>query len=357
MTITEVTYRRMEFELSEPYYIAYESIHSTVNFILQIKTNASIIGYGCAVPDAEVTGEIPDQVEHTLQNTIIPFLSGKRPYAYVRILYDLKKLLGDQPSVLAMVDMALHDLVAKKSGLPLFQFLGGFSSSIPTSITVGILPVSETVQRAREFVKQNFTILKIKGGKNLEEDIEKMIKLREEFPEVILRFDGNQGFSLEDSIAFVNATEQVGIEIYEQPVHISSSKILGKVSKQVDIPVMADESLKTLSDAFYLAQNEHIDMVNIKLMKVGGILEGMHINSVAKSAGLEAMVGCIDECALGIAAGLHFALARPNIRYADLDGHLDLIDDPFQGLFKLEKGILYPSDHPGLGKIDPSIFN
>ncbi|MBY5956682.1 dipeptide epimerase [Membranicola marinus] len=357
MTITEVTYRRMEFELSEPYYIAYESIHSTVNFILQIKTNASIIGYGCAVPDAEVTGEIPDQVEHTLQNTIIPFLSGKDPFSYARILYDLKKLLGDESSAMAMVDMALHDLIAKKSRVPLYRFLGGYRNSIPTSITIGILSIEDTIERAHDFIDQNFSILKIKGGNNLDEDIEKMIKLREEFPEVILRFDGNQGYSLEDSIAFVNATERVGIEIYEQPVHINSSKTLGKVTKGVDIPVMADESLKTLSDAFYLAQNEHVDMVNIKLMKVGGILEGMHINSVAKSAGLEAMVGCIDECALGIAAGLHFALARPNIRYADLDGHLDLIDDPFQGLFKLEKGILYPSDHPGLGKIDPSIFN
>jgi L-alanine-DL-glutamate epimerase-like enolase superfamily enzyme len=114
---------------------------------------------------------------------------------------------------------------------------------------------------------------------------------------------------------------------------------------------MADESLHSLKDIFRLTKAHHMDLINIKLMKTGGILEGMHINSVAKAAGISAMIGCMDESALGIAAGLHLALSRPNIKFADLDGHLDIVNDPFEGMLKIEKGVLIPPESIGLGWI------
>lgn len=350
MRITAISFERLDLQLSEPYTIAYETISETTNFILKLETDGKIVGFGCAAPDVVVTGETPEQVESAINEIIIPNLKGKDPFTYALILSELRMLLEGKSSALAMVDLALHDLMAKKADVPLYRFLGGYRNNIPTSITIGILTLDETLEHAKRFVAQGFTILKIKGGRHVEGDVEKMMKLRELYPELTLRFDGNQGYSVADSISFVEKTRPIGIEIFEQPTKIDSEERLGQVTEQVHLPVMADESIKTLADAFRLAQNERVDMVNIKLMKVGGIMEGMHINSVAKSAGLEAMVGCIDECGLGIAAGLHFALSRPNIKYADLDGHLDLIDDPFKDLFQLKNGILYPSDSPGLGK-------
>ncbi len=351
MKITKVSYERLDLKLSEPYTIAYETIGKTTNFILKVETDTLLIGYGCGAPDKAITGENPAEVEEAVKNVISSYLIGKDPFTYAFIIKELKTILGKKSSSLTMVDIALHDLISKKADVPLYKFLGGYRTSIATSITIGILPVGETLLQADEFVRQGFSILKVKGGRSMLEDIEKMNRLHERHPQLRLRFDGNQGYSVVDSVAFVKATAHIGIEIFEQPTKLEKEERLGQVTDQVNIPVMADESIKTLRDVFRLAQNERIDMVNIKLMKVGGILEGMHINSVAKAAGLESMIGCNDECALGISAGLHFALSRPNIHFADLDGHLDVVDDPFEGLFRLEKGVLYPTESPGLGDV------
>jgi L-alanine-DL-glutamate epimerase-like enolase superfamily enzyme len=355
MKITQITFHRLELSLSVPYTIAYESVSQTTNFILRLETDTGLSGYGCAAPDLQVTGETEEEVALAIRKQIIPFLQGKDPFTYACLIDGLKNQLDGKSATLAMVDMALFDLVSRHAGVPLYKFLGGYKSSIPTSITIGILPLEETLKHAAEFVQAGFFILKIKGGKVLEEDIEKMIRLREEYPGIQLRFDGNQGYSVAQALEFVKKTSKVGIEIFEQPTLVQGDENLGEVTRQVSLPVMADESIKSLDDAFRLARNERIDMVNIKLMKVGGIMEGHHINSVARSANLEVMAGCLDECALGISAGLHFALSRPNIQYADLDGHLDLLEDPYHDMFILRKGVLFPSESPGLGPV-PEVF-
>ncbi|MFD0796778.1 mandelate racemase/muconate lactonizing enzyme family protein [Maribacter chungangensis] len=349
MRITKISYERIDLKLAVPYTIAYETIDRTTNFILKIETNGKWVGYGCAAPDPVVTGEAPKDVERAIENEITDYLIGKNPFTYALLLMELKQRLGKRASSLAMVDLALFDLISKKAEVPLYKFLGGYRTSIPTSITIGILSLEETMKHAKEYVYQGFSILKIKGGSDLEEDVAKMNALHSMYPNVTWRFDGNQGYSVSDSISFIKETEAIDLEMLEQPTIVGAEEHLGQVTNKVTTPVMADESLKTLADAFRLAQHKRINMVNIKLQKVGGIMVGMHINSVAKSANLQAMVGCIDECGLGIAAGLHFALSRPNIMYADLDGHLELVNDPYKDIFTLQNGILFPTEKYGLG--------
>ncbi len=352
MKITRVSHIKLDLDLATPYTIAYETISTTSNIILKLETDSGLIGWGCGSPDRAVTGESAEQVCDAVDGLISEILIGRNPFQIARFIHVLKQRMGGSSSTVAMVDMALHDLLARQAGLPLYRLLGGFRKSIATSITIGIVPLEETLALAEKYLMDGFGVLKLKGGLDIENDIEKILKLRERFGfGFALRFDANQGYSVDQSIHFMDRVKDTAIEIFEQPTSRKQDASLGKATQAVNVPVMADESIKTLADAFRMASNERMDMINIKLMKMGGIFESLHINSVAKAAGIEVMVGCLDECALGICAGLHFALSRANIEYADLDGHLDLIGDPFDNLFYLKDGVLFPSDEPGLGAV------
>ncbi|MFC1583047.1 mandelate racemase/muconate lactonizing enzyme family protein [Candidatus Neomarinimicrobiota bacterium] len=341
---------KQDLQLKEPYTIAYETISSCANVFLRLETDTGIVGWGCAAPDLAVTGETGDSVLTNYHDTLAPVLQGCDPCQYVRINDELMERITGNPSALAMVDMALHDIVAKAAEIPLYKLLGGFRDSIPTSVTIGILPVDQTVEKALDLTGQGFRILKIKGGAVVTEDIEKVSKVREAVGgEIEIRFDANQGYSVEEALKFIRSTETAGIAFLEQPTDKTDDELMKQVCQQAPIPIMADESLTTLKDMYRLSAGGYTDLINIKLMKVGGITEALRINSVATTGGIEAMVGCMDESALGISAGLHFALSQRNIIYADLDGHLDLVDDPFPGALRLEKGVLYPLDKPGLG--------
>ena len=350
MKITAIEFFPVNMKLANPYTIAYETIDHTTNIFLYIKTNSPICGYGCAAPDLAVTGETAANVLDCLNNVVAPDLRGSDPLRLSYIMERLKAKLPTNPSALAAVDMALYDILGKKANLPVWKILGGYRTRIKTSITIGILPVIDTLKMAKEFISQGFTCLKIKGGINVDEDIERIKMVRKEVgAKIELRFDANQGYTVEQSIKFVEQTQEEKLELIEQPTPKGEPDLLGRVTKNVPLPVMADESLLNLRDAFRLAKSELVDMVNIKLMKVGGISEALHINSVARAASFEVMIGCMDESALGIAAGLHFALARYNVVYADLDGHIDLINDPAAGAVTIQAGALYPSNTPGLG--------
>lgn len=336
--------------LAEPYAIAHEEFDRAENVFLRLLTDTGPIGLGCAAPDFGVTGETAETVLTAIDGIVREQIMGLDPRRTLHVLDRLGQPLAAQPSARAAVDMALYDLLARVAGLPLWILLGGYRECIVTSITIGILPVDETVERARDFVRQSFSALKIKGGREVELDIERIQRVREAVgPDIELRFDANQGYDSATALHFIEATRSARLELVEQPTPVSRPEALGRVSSGSHLPVMADESLQSLRDAFRIASQELADMVNIKLMKVGGIAAAQRINAVAQAARLEAMVGCMDECALAIAGGLHFALAHRNVTYADLDGHFDLVDDPTHGAVILDHGRLRPREQPGLG--------
>jgi L-alanine-DL-glutamate epimerase-like enolase superfamily enzyme len=350
MKIIRVEAWPVEMPLSVAYTIAYETVDKATNVFVRLVTDGPLVGYGCAAPDPVVTGETPDTVLEIIAGAAEPILKGADPVRVGLQHHRLRPQLRRHPAAFAALDMALHDLLGKICDLPLWKLLGGYRPSIPTSITIGILPVAETIDSARRYVTQGFRCLKLKGGRSVDEDVERVLRVREVVgPRIELRFDANQGYDVAQAQDLVKRTRQAKLTILEQPTPKGEPALLGEVARGVPIAVMADESLMGLRDAFRLAKKDVVDMVNVKLMKVGGLFEALQINAVARAAGYEVMVGCMDEAALAIAAGLHFALSRENVAFADLDGHFDLQGDPSQGAVILRAGTLYPTKAAGLG--------
>ena len=349
MKIDRIELIPLSLKLKNPYSVAYHYFDRADHLFIRLESGG-IIGWGCMAPDVFVTGESIEKILPEITDALPDLLKGSDPFRRVKLLDRIKKHFPDYPGVRAAVDMALWDLMGHYAGLPLWKIIGGYRSRIETSVTIGICSLEETMEQAEDFLARGFNILKVKGGINPEEDAERMISLHEKWGSRIrLRFDANQGYDVPQTLDFLDRVHQVPIELLEQPTVKRDTDALGVVTNRSSVPVMADESLLSLMDAFKLARKGLVDMMNIKIMKVGGITEAVQVDSVAQSAKIKVMVGCMDESALGISAGLHFALSRKNILYADLDGHLDILDDPAEGTVILKKGCLYPSDEPGLG--------
>lgn len=351
MKITQATYWIEQLELTRPYTIAYERIDSVANIFVHLQTEDGTIGVGVAAPDAEVTGESLQDCNRALATGLESLLVDADIRHIRKILRNLEQAMPTQPAARAAVDIALHDLWAKYHGLPLVEVLGRCHRSLPTSITIGIKSVVESLEEADEYKGRGFKILKIKIGRSVEQDVECLSQIRQRMGrEIILRVDANQGYRPDDFKKFVRQTDSLDLEFVEQPLPASDLNNMRRLPDSIRKMTVGDESLLDARDALEcLLPPRPFGIFNIKLMKCGGIAAGLQIAEIAKLAGIDLMWGCMDESRVGIAAALHAALASPTTRYLDLDGSLDLARDLVEGGFVLANGKLSVTDHPGLG--------
>lgn len=247
----------------------------------------------------------------------------------------------------AAIEMACYDWLGKRVGLPLWQLLGlDRQRIVPTSVTIGLNPPEVARQRVRDWIAlTGARIFKIKMGnrEGIEADQAMLLAIREEFPHAVLRVDANGGWSLPDAIRMCQWLAGQGIEYVEQPLPHGQEEALAELYRHSPIPIFVDESCFTSQDIIRLADRVH--GINIKLMKCGGLSEMFRMVHTARACGLQVMLGCYSDSSLAITAAAHLS---PLADYLDLDSHLNLIDDPFQGA-ELQAGRVVPNDRPGLG--------
>jgi L-Ala-D/L-Glu epimerase len=286
-----------------------------------------------------------------LQEKNLEFLVGRDIREFHQLTFDVLQKFPKNPAARAALDIALHDVFTKYLGVPLVKFLGQKIKTLPTSNTIGIKNVEETVKEAGEYIRSGFKVLKIKLGKDLAEDIERLVKIRENFGnEIVIRIDANQGYSVEQTIDFYKRTGHLNIELIEQPLPAKAIREMKALPDEIKSKIAADESLISPKDALELIKPPRASAIfNIKLMKCGGVSQGLKIADIALQEGVDLFWGCNDESIVSITAALHAAFSCTNTRYIDLDGSLDLGRDEVKGGFILKDGFMSCSDKPGLG--------
>jgi len=351
MKIKDIRVRKENLELTRPYSIAYKSVDAVDNCILEIVSDKEISGMGAANPSKQVVGEDVDDTVQLLQNHDFDWLMGRDIREVNQLCYEVYQRFPGNPGASAALDIALHDLFAKFLNVPLVKYLGQKHTLMPTSITIGIKGVDETVEEAKEYVGRGFKYLKVKMGHSLQEDVARLKKLKEAFGnDVVIRVDANQGYSKMQLEDFYYNTLSMNIELIEQPLPAEAVDEYKKLPTAVKKLVALDETIKTPHDALKLASKPAAGGIfNIKLMKCGGISCAREIAAIASGADIDLMWGCNDESVISITAALHAAFASPNTKYIDLDGSFDLARDVAQGGFVLQEGMMSLTDQPGLG--------
>jgi L-Ala-D/L-Glu epimerase / N-acetyl-D-glutamate racemase len=351
MRIKSLVIRLENLALTRPYTIAYKTVDSVENVIVQIILENGLCGWGAANPSKYVVGEDVQESWQLLKDKAEYLLAGKDIRTIGCLLQLIQQELADHVGALAALDIALHDVFTKYLGISLVEYLGRSHESLPTSITIGIKNSNETIEEAVEYIERGFTVLKVKLGNSWQEDAERLIKLREQTGEQItIRIDANQGYTAHELIKFYDKIKSLQIELIEQPLPAKSIQEMKQLPMNLRKVIAADESLLNYTDAFHLAEYPAAcSIFNIKLMKCGGIANALKIATVAESAKIDLMWGCNDESIISISAALHTAFSCPNTKYIDLDGSLDLAKDVVSGGFILGNGIMRTNGQPGLG--------
>ncbi|MGC8619300.1 MAG: dipeptide epimerase [Thermoplasmata archaeon] len=346
MKIKDIALQEIKIPLKRVFTIASGSSEYANNLIVKVLTD-EYIGYGESSPSLHVLGENAGTVKE-----IFPKIKEKINDLEVEDIREISKILKKIPnnqSAKAGLDIALYDLLGKKYKVPLNEILGTSKVSKDTDITIGIMENNEAVNLAYEYVNDGFKSLKIKVGKNLKNDIERVRMIRDSIGNKIeLRVDANQGYNFHEAREFINAINKFEIEFIEQPLPYYLLDKLSELRLQSSIPIMLDESLKSIRDLNEIISKKAADMINIKLMKTSGITDALAIADLARAYDLKIMVGCMSETSLGIAASMHFALAI-DADYVDLDSHFNLKEDIAENPIKNVFGMNYVNNDPGLG--------
>jgi L-Ala-D/L-Glu epimerase len=354
MIISSIEVIPVRLPLREPFVVAYASYPDTLSVLVRIRTRDGAEGWGEATPDPNVTGETWGGTAETLRRDLAPALIGCDARNRETVLNALDARVEGAPAAKAALDIALHDLVARAAGMPLWQLLGGRArEALQISRVISIDEPAAMAAAATRHVADGFRTVKVKVGDLADPllDANRVAAVRQAVgPEIAIKVDVNQGWrNPGTAIAAIRAMAPSLPAYVEQPVLWWDMEGLAEVRRQTGAIIMIDEGCHGPRDMLRAVTLRAADLVNIKLMKSGGILNALKLNAIAEAAGIPAQVGTMVESSIASAAGLHAAIAMSNVKTVEMGGPLMLAEDVGDvGAWYRHDMVTVP-DNPGLG--------
>ncbi len=344
MKIQQLRVNVSQLKLHTPFKTALRIAHEIDVIEVNIETDSGLVGTGATAPTWVITGDSQASIVAALEGPIQAALVGENAQDLNRLLLKIQRSCINNMSAKAAADIALHDLFANSLNQPLYKVLGG-SKPLTTCMTIG-LDTPEVMQKAaQKAVADGFSALKIKVGNHPATDIERIAAIHDVIPsQSRLRLDANQGWTPKDAVKVIRELERSNFNIdwIEQPVKAKDFDGLQYVTDKVESKIMADESVFSAQDAFTLLKMRAVDLLNIKLLKCGGIGEAKKIADLGAMHGVECMIGSMMESSISVTAAAHFAASHPNVVYCDFDAPLWLVETP--------KGMVYQGENVLLGE-------
>jgi L-alanine-DL-glutamate epimerase-like enolase superfamily enzyme len=334
----------------QPFTIATGTMHHAQNVFIRVHTSSGFYGVGECSAFPMIVGETQDTCL-VMARAFAELWKGEDALNIDARLQQIHSFTAGNTTIKSAFDIALYDIAAKNAGLPLYGYLNGEKRQVETDITIGIGEPDVMAQKALGFQNSGATVLKVKLGKDANQDVARIRKIREATgPQIKIRIDANQGWSFDDAVFALQAMGEYNVEFCEQPMRTWYDDRLPELMMQSPIKIMADESVYNHHDARKQIKSKSCDYINIKFSKSGGINEAIKIHNLAHEHSMPCMMGGMLESRIALSAKLHFVYASPNIKFYDMDtcmlGHLE---DPCIGGVTYNGYELSIADAPGIG--------
>lgn len=352
VTVRELITHRVDAPLHTPFVTALRAVHAIESLLVEVVDSDGRSGWGEGPATWKVTGDSVDGMLAAVAGPLRAVVVGQDADDVARTVYEVEHALVGNTGAKSAVDCALHDLAARRLGVPLPRLLGSSTLRLSTDVTVAAGPVEDMAAAAADRVSEGFGVLKVKVGDGTADDVERLSRIRAAVgPAVRVRLDANQGWTPREAVRMIRAMADAGVdlELVEQPVAAGDLDGLAFVTAHADTPVLADESVCSAADLVEVVRRRAADLVNVKLAKCGGIGPARRLLAVAQATGTGVLLGSMMESHVGVGAAASLAAVSRSAAVDDLDAAWWLSASPIRGGLRYDGSTVVLPDAPGLG--------